>query len=57
MDNRNRTHNARDRGVNSCGLSVCRGTPPSCLDQSTSNFQGMLGTLLAAHISEISMIW
>ena len=37
-------------------LSVCRTTPPSWLDQSTSNFQGMLGAILAVHISKMSMI-
>ena len=31
-------------------------TPPSCLNQSLSNFQGMLGAILAAHIYEISPI-
>ena len=37
-------------------LSVCGLSPPSCLHQSLSNFQGMLGTPLAMHISKMSMI-
>ena len=37
-------------------LSVCRTTPPSCFDQSSSNFQGMLWGILVMHISKIRLI-
>ena len=50
IDNCNCAHNVCERGVNSCGLL----TPPSCLNLSLSNFQGMFGTILAVHIYKVS---
>ena len=48
-------------GGNSCGQSVCLSvgtlSPPRCFGQSVPDFQGMLGTIMGVHTSNMSMIW
>ena len=55
-------HNAWEGGWNSCGLSVCAYvgllSPPRCLHLAAWYFQGMLGSCMALHSSDmIGICW